>query len=281
MPNVRYDRQKNIIPQEKMEKVKVAVIGVGALGTAVANQLVRMGVGNIWLFDNDRFEIHNSNRQDFLERDVGKNKAIATAELLTLKNKDVKIFAQDLMIITPEQIPKDLDYIFGCVDNYRARKIISDYVKKVNKKCIVIDGGTNESVFTQGTVICMGRKESGRNIGDENIEYKDFIENFGEKLQKEDNTPSCSENPSQQIITTSVIVATHMADLFRQYVEDPKVFYKGTFLIQMFGGYGYDDAGNCVPTNGINYFPLIKAKPRNPNRGKTTMVVEQAVATTQ
>ena len=70
--------------QARLARARVAVIGVGALGTHVAQTLARAGVGTLWLFDRDVVELHNLHRQVlFGEADVGRSKAeVAAAALL-------------------------------------------------------------------------------------------------------------------------------------------------------------------------------------------------------
>ena len=73
----RYNRQtllKKITEkgQEKLAKSHVVIIGCGALGTTIANNLVRSGIGYIKIVDRDVVELNNLQRQNlFDESDIG------------------------------------------------------------------------------------------------------------------------------------------------------------------------------------------------------------------
>lgn len=226
----RYSRQDSIIAHEELKRYKVCVVGCGGVGTFVAKSLVRMGVGEIHLFDDDRVEMHNLNRQDFREEDDGKPKATTFAKELKKINSDVRIFAENARIIKEDQLPKDLNVIFSCVDTYKSRIMLERHIKSVNQKCIIIDGATIESQPTSGTVLTLVRKQ--KYLSDNNVEYRDFVPDLGDKLQDEKDTPSCSRNPAPAIIETTQMVAGMMVSLFRQYVND-RTICQGMFLISL------------------------------------------------
>src|SRR5690242_10342327 len=80
--------------QRKLIASRVTICGCGALGTVLANHLVRAGVGRIRIVDRDFIETHNLQRQVlFDESDVADNlpKAEAAARKLRLINSQVEI----------------------------------------------------------------------------------------------------------------------------------------------------------------------------------------------
>src|SRR3984957_17956349 len=90
----RYSRQMRFAGigekgQRKLRDSRVTLCGCGALGTVLANALVRGGVGHVRIVDRDFIETHNLQRQIlFDERDVAENlpKAVAAARTLRLIN---------------------------------------------------------------------------------------------------------------------------------------------------------------------------------------------------
>src|SRR5712691_9590667 len=78
------DRQKKIpgFGQEVFSSASVVCVGAGGLISQIAPTLVRKGIGRITLLDDDIVEASNLNRQRFFEKDLGKNKALALAEIL-------------------------------------------------------------------------------------------------------------------------------------------------------------------------------------------------------
>ncbi|MFV2014229.1 MAG: ThiF family adenylyltransferase [Candidatus Heimdallarchaeota archaeon] len=139
----RYHRQ-SLIPdweQSKLKESKVIILGVGALGSFVAANLVLTGIGEIILVDYDTIEISNLNRQLlFQEADLGKNKAIVATEKLKLLNNDIKIYAFDKAM---EKLPKDLisgvTLIVSCLDTFHGRRWANSLA--IREKVPIITGG--------------------------------------------------------------------------------------------------------------------------------------------
>lgn len=80
--------------QEKLATARVIIIGIGALGTVIANNLIRAGVGFVRLVDRDYVDLSNLQRQSlFNEPDVERQlpKAVAAAEHLSKINSAVAV----------------------------------------------------------------------------------------------------------------------------------------------------------------------------------------------
>ena len=72
-----FDRQVRIEDwsQDEVKKQSVLVLGVGGLGSAITINLLRLGVGKLFLVDYDVVDLHNMNRQLlYSHADVGKPK---------------------------------------------------------------------------------------------------------------------------------------------------------------------------------------------------------------
>jgi len=91
----RYDRNKKTISDEDQHKLAnscVAIVGCGGLGGYIAEQLARLGVGHLVLFDGDRFEVSNLNRQIMAtELNIGQWKVEAAQERLRRVNSEVQV----------------------------------------------------------------------------------------------------------------------------------------------------------------------------------------------
>ena len=68
--------------QKKLDTARVAIAGLGGLGSHVAFALARIGVGHLHLIDFDRVDIANLNRQQYLLHHVGMFKTDALKEEL-------------------------------------------------------------------------------------------------------------------------------------------------------------------------------------------------------
>ncbi|WP_207646353.1 ThiF family adenylyltransferase [Cellulosilyticum sp. I15G10I2] len=117
--------------QEKLLSSTIAIIGIGALGTALANLLCRSGIGHIRLIDRDYVELSNLQRQTlFNEDDVTNNtpKAIAAAEHLKKINSSITIepIVTDVNAWNIEELIKGCDLVLDGTDNMGIRLIIND-----------------------------------------------------------------------------------------------------------------------------------------------------------
>ncbi len=139
----RYSRQilLNEIGQEGQEKIQnktAAIVGVGALGTAAAELLVRAGVGSLILIDRDVVEKSNLQRQTlFDEKNVGRSKALAAEKRIGEINSEIKVESHPIHL-SPQNIHllQTADLILDCTDNLQTRFLINDYCKKEKKPWI-------------------------------------------------------------------------------------------------------------------------------------------------
>lgn len=117
--------------QEKLQRSRVLVVGCGALGTVIANNLVRAGVGYLKIVDRDYVELDNLQRQMlFDEEDVAKvvPKALAAADKLHRINSLVKIEAEvkDVNRRNIEGLLQDIDIVLDGTDNFETRFLLND-----------------------------------------------------------------------------------------------------------------------------------------------------------
>ena len=71
---------------QRLHTAKVAIVGLGGLGSNVALWLARLGVGQLLLYDFDKVELSNLNRQYYFLEDVGQYKATALLRHLKAVN---------------------------------------------------------------------------------------------------------------------------------------------------------------------------------------------------
>lgn len=110
---------------EILEKSRVLLFGLGGVGSFVAEALVRSGVGELDIYDNDRVDITNINRQLIaLEATVGRLKTEVTAERLKQINPNVKV-SEHPVFVTPKETEKidftKYDYVVDAIDNVTAK----------------------------------------------------------------------------------------------------------------------------------------------------------------
>lgn len=100
----------------------IHIIGCGAIGSHVAEQLTRMGCENIHLWDFDIVSPHNITNQMFLHADIGYNKTTCIAEAMQEINQDL---AGKVTMHHKGWHDELLNgYVFLCVDNIDLRREI-------------------------------------------------------------------------------------------------------------------------------------------------------------
>lgn len=113
--------------QPEMCKERIHIIGCGAIGSTVAENLARFGLTKISLYDFDHVEAHNIANQMFTQEDIGKLKVDAVAEYLKKINPDIE---KDLKVIDKGYVNQRLSgYVFLCVDNIDLRRQICESLK--------------------------------------------------------------------------------------------------------------------------------------------------------
>jgi molybdopterin/thiamine biosynthesis adenylyltransferase len=142
-PLERYSRQMRVpgigkAGQEKIMAARVTLCGCGALGTVLANTLVRAGVGHVRVVDRDFVEPSNLQRQVlFDEADVTGNlpKAEAAATKLRAINSTVNVesVVADIDRTNIEDLCRDADLILDGTDNFEVRYLINDVAVKLGK----------------------------------------------------------------------------------------------------------------------------------------------------
>lgn len=124
--------------QRRLLNSHVTLCGCGALGTVLANALVRAGVGHLRLVDRDFIETHNLQRQVlFDEHDVaeGLPKAEAAARKLAAINSTVHVepVVTDIDHTNIIELVEDADVILDGTDNFEIRYLINDAAVKLKK----------------------------------------------------------------------------------------------------------------------------------------------------
>jgi molybdopterin-synthase adenylyltransferase len=117
----RYSRQRDIIPLEKLAACRATVIGVCAIGRQVALQLAAMGIPWLQLVDFDVVEPSNLCSQGYWEKDLGRLKVEATADLCREINHSLELCPISTRFRRSLSIGRA---VFCCVDQIDTRRQI-------------------------------------------------------------------------------------------------------------------------------------------------------------
>lgn len=121
--------------QPEKEKAKIHIVGCGSVGSTVAENLVRCGVTNLTLWDFDYVEAHNLVNQMFRQKDIGRLKVEALADILAEINPEIS----DTLMLKPKgwQGENMSGYVFLCVDNIELRRqIVEQHFDSPNIKAM-------------------------------------------------------------------------------------------------------------------------------------------------
>ncbi len=112
--------------QEKFSAARVAVAGLGGLGSNIALWLARLGVGHLLLVDFDRVELSNLNRQQYFLRHLGMEKTRAMEEILKEVNPylDVQCLCRRVQEDNLKEIFRDWDYICEAFDRAEEKAML-------------------------------------------------------------------------------------------------------------------------------------------------------------
>ncbi len=118
--------------QQKLTAARVAIVGCGATGSAVAGLLARAGVGKLRIIDRDYVEPSNLQRQSlFDETDAAESlpKAIAASRKIAAFNSEIEVEPKvdDLIPGNIEALLQGMDLILDGTDNFETRYLINDY----------------------------------------------------------------------------------------------------------------------------------------------------------
>ncbi|AFS78735.1 molybdopterin/thiamine biosynthesis protein ThiF [Gottschalkia acidurici 9a] len=185
-----FSRTEILIGTEALEKLKnskVAVFGIGGVGTFAVEALARSGVGELVLVDDDDICLTNINRQIHATRKtVGKAKVEVMKERILDINPDVKVTIYKKLYnseTAEELLSDDYDYVIDAIDMVSAKLDLIERCKNRDIPIISAMGAGNklnptmlevEDIYK--TSICplakvMRRELKRRNIKDLKVVY--------------------------------------------------------------------------------------------------------------
>lgn len=114
---------------EKLKKGKVAILGLGGLGSNIAISLARIGVGKLILVDYDVIEPSNLNRQQYFIDDIGKYKTEAMKEYIDKINPFIDVEIHNAYITRENMnLLDEVDIIIEAFDDPICKAEISNFV---------------------------------------------------------------------------------------------------------------------------------------------------------
>ncbi len=143
-----FSREKLLIGGEGIERLKtarVAVFGVGGVGSYTAEALARGGVGHITLIDNDTVNITNINRQLIaLHSTIGQLKTETAEQRILDINPGCDVTALPIFYTGSEVDLSQFDYIADAIDSVSAKLALVENAHKLGVNIISSMGTGNK-----------------------------------------------------------------------------------------------------------------------------------------
>ena len=112
----------------------IHIIGCGAVGSTIAEQLARLGIKRLHLYDFDTVTEHNITNQMYFAQQVGKPKLQALGQILKLINPDIELIYHKEGWAQGANLS---GYVYLAVDSIETRKaIVQDNIYNINIKAM-------------------------------------------------------------------------------------------------------------------------------------------------
>lgn len=170
--------------QAKFQNAKVAVLGLGGLGSNIAIALARAGVGYLHLIDFDKVDITNLNRQQYFVHQLGQYKTEALSENLKqiapycqVKTTTIKVTKDDI-----KELLKNEDIICEAFDSAEAKAMLVEGVLEQFPEKYVVSGSGMAGLSSANTIKTRKVLSHFYLCGDEVSDIKDGLGLFSSRV---------------------------------------------------------------------------------------------------
>ncbi len=210
---------KNAI--NKLTNSKVAIFGIGGVGSYIAEALARCGVGNFILVDNDKVTITNINRQIIATtKTIGQYKVDLMKQRILDINPEAKVETYKTFYM-PECEEKILDdsvnYVIDAIDTVTAKIFLIEEATRLNIPIISSMGTGNkldpskfEITDIYKTSVCPLAKVMRKELRQRNIKKLNVLYSKEEPIKPEENT---EEQTSKKHVPGSIAFSPSVAGL--------------------------------------------------------------------
>ncbi len=150
MNGLQHERTRMLIGEEgfsALKTKKVAVCGIGGVGSYTAESLARSGIGTLLLIDSDTLSLSNCNRQiEALHSTLGQPKVDAMAKRIEDIDPSLQVETKALFLTaeTPASLFEGCDYIVDAIDNITAKLRLIEIARELNVPIISAMGCGNK-----------------------------------------------------------------------------------------------------------------------------------------
>jgi molybdopterin/thiamine biosynthesis adenylyltransferase len=150
-------------PLDQLGSAKVVVVGLGSIGSVVAESLADYAVGRLDLVDSDRLLRHNLVRHRLGRRDLGRLKVNAMADHLTDRREGLEVGKWPRDVILDADVIRPLfaqaDLIVGATDGVASRRVINHLARRAGVPvvfaCVLEHGALGEILRIRPETGCL------------------------------------------------------------------------------------------------------------------------------
>ena len=140
---------------EKLKNARVAVAGLGGLGSNIALMLARAGVGTLHLIDFDEVDLSNLNRQQYFISHLGMYKTDAIKDEISRINPYINVIT-DCVKVTDDNIDslfKDDSVICEAFDNPDCKAMLVNHILETRKDAYIVAASGMAGTEKSNTII--------------------------------------------------------------------------------------------------------------------------------
>jgi molybdopterin/thiamine biosynthesis adenylyltransferase len=128
-------RGPDVIAQ--LAALRITLCGAGALGSHLADNLVRQGLASLRVIDCDKVESHNVGTQLYGDGDVGAWKAeVLTNRLFRTCGVEIDAINKELTERTADKLLAGAGLVIDTFDNSASRRLVQDAVRRLGLPCL-------------------------------------------------------------------------------------------------------------------------------------------------
>ena len=127
---------------EKLKRAKVAIAGLGGLGSHIAVMLARSGVGHLHLVDFVRVDLSNLNRQVYGVNELGELKTEALKEILLKINPYMNVSSESIKVDNSnvKRLFSGFNLVCEAFDNPKAKAMLVSELLSRDSETIIVSG---------------------------------------------------------------------------------------------------------------------------------------------
>lgn len=228
-----FDRQIRMFGEDVqalLERIKIAVVGTGGTGSAVAEQLIRLGVRKLLFIDGDSFDPSNINRvygSRVVDKDIPKAKILERLAADIGLGTEIEVVQKPIFFESSFKRLRSCDIVFGCTDDEWGRSLLTRLaiyyfipvfdmgVKIDSDKSIIksIQGRVTTLIPSTACLFCRGRINPDR-IQAQSMQF--FNPEEAAHLRREGYAPELEDSAPAVITFTSSVASSAVLELLHR-----------------------------------------------------------------